>query len=151
MVDPSDCNPAHGQAPNSELLGPGCNGWFEANELLLLFIHPDQWKRKGRRLRPGANNFTDQEQSSDWYALKSPQQIVEERPGYGVVALSVAQCVSQEQTIKYTPVIDDKELPDNPAHCDIAGEKEIALDGSLTAARWFAANSVIMERSEKDK
>ena len=151
MVDPSDCYPPDGQASNSEFLGPGCNGWFEAEELLLLFIHPDQWNRRGSKLRPGSNNFTDQEQSSDWNALKSPQHIVEERPGYGVVALSIAQCVSQEQTIKYTPVIDDKKLPDNPAHCDIVGEKNIALDGSIAAARWFAANSVIIKTSVKDK
>ena len=151
MVDPSDCNPPRGQAPNSEFLGPGCNGWFEANELLLLFVHPGQWNRRGSKLRPATNTFLDQEQSSDWCALKSPQQIVEERPGYGVVALSIAQCVSREQTIKYTPVIDDKVLPDNPAHCDIVGAKERYLDGSLTTARWFAENSVIMERSEKDK
>ena len=138
MVDPNYCEPAPGQAPNSEYLGPGCNGWFEGFELLLVFAHPTQWNRDTPSGRPATSLFRQEEKSSDWEALKSPEEILEQRPGFGIAALTVAQCVSRNQTIKYTPIRHDERVPDNPAHCDIIGEKTGGPGGSLSTARWLA-------------
>ena len=151
MVDASNCEPSVGQPANSKFLGPGCNGWFKPYEKLLLFAHPDQWNRRGKSPRPAASIFVREEQSSDWNALKSPQQVLDERPRYGVVALTISQCVARGQTVKYTPRIDCQGKSVNPAHCDIVDDKEGSIDGSLQTALWFARQCAVLIPSEKDR
>ena len=144
MVDPNHCEPAPGQAPNSEYLGPGCNGWFEGHELLLIFAHRRMWNRDTPPGRPATSIFRDYETSCDWEALKSPEELLAQRPEFGIAALTVAQCISRKQTIKYSPVRHHKTLSDNPAHCDIIGEKTGGPGGSLSNARWLANHCKVL-------
>ena len=92
-----------------------------------------------------------QEQSSDWNALKSPEQVLDSRPSYGVVALTVSQCVARGQTIKYTPTIDRQGYSENPSHCDIVGDKGAWPGDSLKTARWFAKQCSVLILSERDR
>ncbi len=151
MVYPSNCEPTGGQAANSKFLGPGCNGWFEHDELLLLFAHPNLWDRKRTPLRPAASIFVREEQSSDWHALKSLQQILDEKASYGIVALTIGQCVGRGQTIRYTPVIDCQGHSVNSAHCDIVGDKGVWPGESLKTARWFAKQCAVLLLPERDR
>lgn len=125
-------------------MGPGCNGWFEAHERFLMFIHPFQWNLKGKHPRPSAGQFRKEEQSSDWNALKAPEQIRAEKPGYGVVALSVRQCVERGQRIRYSPTVDGSGILVNPAHSDIIGDKGTWPADSLKTARWFSRQCVVL-------
>lgn len=151
MVDTSNSEPPVGQSANSEFLGPGCNGWFEHYEQLLLFVHPDQWNRRGKVPRPATGVFLKEEQSSDWNALKSPQQVLGDRPQYGVVALTVSQCVARGQTIKYTPMVDVNGNSVDNAHCDIIGDKGKIPDDSLQTALWFARRCTVLIPSDRDR
>ena len=88
--------------------------------------------------RPAVSQFADYEQSADWEALKSVQQVQSEKPGYGVVSVNTEQCVARGQAIKYTPTIDCEGNSVNPAHVDIVGDKGVWPADSLKTARWFA-------------
>ncbi len=151
MVYPSNNKSPSGQLANSKFLGPGCNGWFEFYERLLLFAHPSQWNRKRNPIRPAVSNFVQPEQSSDWHALKTPEQILEEKPTYGVVALTVEQCVDRGQTVSYTPIVNCQGQSVNPAHCDIIGDKGLWPADSLRTARWFAERCAVLVVAEEDR
>lgn len=91
-------------------------------------------------LRPAISQFVDYEQSADWEALKSVNQVKNEKPGYGVVSINTEQCVDRGQTIKYSPTIDCHGNSVNAAHVDIIGDKGVWPADSLKTARWFANN-----------
>ena len=134
MDIPGDYPKTLGQAANSVTFGPGCNEWFEPWERFFRFIHPDHW----RRGRPARSQFADPELSMDWEALSTPENTKRGRARHGVVSVDTSLCVHLDQRIQYDPIMNDKVLPDNPAHTLIVGGKGLVGPDEIAIRRAFA-------------
>ena len=62
--------------------------------------------------------------SVNWSALSSVEHTKGERVGFGVISLTKEVSRAAKQDIEYSPIKDDPVVPDNPAHCDVVGEKK---------------------------
>jgi hypothetical protein len=122
----------------TELHGPGCNGYWDPTDLFFKRVNPCDWNWEENR--PNSSAFTNYKMSANWSALSSVQHTIEGYPGYGVVSLTEEVCRKFKQVIEYSPVRDHPSLPDNPAHCDVVGEKR-----QRTLRRRLAAASVLCE------
>ena len=91
-----------------------------------------------RRISPSHFNFSTQEiqswafdnlddtpgrMSVNWSGLATVQETVQDHPGFGVASITARSCYDEKQGIEYTPVKDHPSLRDNPAHCDVVGDK----------------------------
>lgn len=117
MVNDSSDSSAFGSVIAPGLYhGPGCNGYWDPTDRFLKWIDPEiHWPRGTNK--PNGAAFTNPRMSVNWAALSTAEKTVEEHPGYGVVSLVPTSCSEAGQQIEYTP------LRDNPAHCDIVGNK----------------------------
>jgi hypothetical protein len=107
---------------SEQLHGPGCNGVWDKTDQFLKRVRPEDWNWE--KERPNSGQFTNPKMSTNWSALASVQQTTAGRPDHGVVSLTRDDCYQEGQAIKYGPIKDDPDEPDNPAHCDIIGEKK---------------------------
>ena len=142
MVDRESDPTSAGQLANGVYHGPGCNGWFESYENFFKFVHPKaQWS--WQEDRPATSLFKDYRESANWGALATPESTVTGRPNHGVISVTTALCIRLGQQIEYTPIRHDPLLADNPAHCDIIGQKNgpgkrhLALRFAREATTWI--------------
>ena len=136
--NPSDA----GQLANGLYHGPGCNGRFECYERFFKFVHPEaQWS--WQEDRPATSLFKVERESVNWGALATPESTVNGRPDHGVISVTTALCMRLGQHIEYTPIRHDPVFEDNPAHCDIVGQKSgpgkrgLALRFARAATTWI--------------
>lgn len=138
MANREDNPSASGQLATGLYHGPGCNGQFEPDERFFKFVHPEaQWNWK--QDRPGTNVFKYESESVNWEALATPESTIIRRPAHGVISVNTYLCIFLGQRIEYTPIRHDPVLQDNPAHCDIVGNKDmkIARQFAREAKKWI--------------
>ena len=122
----------------SALHGPGCNGYWDPADRFFKWVNPCDWNWEENRPNSGA--FNNLRMSVNWSALSTVEHTKQGNPRYGVVSLTKEVCQRFGQVIHYSPVKDHPSLPDNPAHCDVVGEKK-----PRTLRRRLAAKAVVCE------
>jgi hypothetical protein len=126
----------------TELYGPGCNGYWDPTDRFFKRVRPCDWNWE--KNRPNSGAFSNPKMSTNWSALSSVEHTREGYTGHGIVSLTEELCRRFNQVIKYSPIKDDPDLPDNSAHCDVVGDK-----GNRRLRRQLAAKTVICELPDK--